>query len=335
MVVTMKKKFKKVAFLLAIATIVTSVLTASVMAIEKEENTISRKSGVEMFNDFIETFDKLTAGAILADEQLVYFMQRDEYWYPEDEDSTQPVRAITMPMTTVGYRAGDYYNHTTKNASACTCHATCTWEKKAGNNLTATDRCFYQQNGTWYIGICKKYNGAIQCAGFAYDIFNRYNNANTSSNHLLSKANTINNDSTGQTIIREYLSNIPIGSVVYGTLRNGIPHYFILAARTTSGATLYHANVGGACKIAYDTKSWATLANEYSSINSSFVYNKSHTCTSPMNNTWVAVGTSSICGKYVGNCIICNEYCTSSFDYYHNIPGGTDKCTKCGYRAYK
>lgn len=312
----MKSLSKKAIFVLAVTLIFTSVFILPASAIFDEESQHNHslesynaseyglKSGIEMFKEYIATLDDESAQAILSDHDLVHVMQQDAFWYPEAFEPTEPSRAVSLPLS--AYPAGSYFS---VNGSACSCHSSCTY-------TALTNSC--NLSGTTTPGNCKKYNGAIQCMGFAHYVYKQYNGADCSSANQLSKTFSIGD----ATDAKDYFLHLSVGSHI----RVNSTHSIIIGAQSTTGITVYDANSDGKCGVRFTAKTWSELASAYPAITYAFTQSHSHYMSSK--TPWTKVPSVNTCLQRTGACIYCGASVTE-YDSYHNMVNG--QCTKCGY----
>lgn len=206
---------------------------------------------LEKFNEHIgqlRTEDSEQAELILKDEELVAYMSREDYWQHADEIQPESaLRAVSLPLT--AYPAGSYYTY---NGSACTCHDGDTYIIPSGYS---TSRCYNQSTGS--SGNCKRYNGAIQCMGFAHYVFKQYNGVDCSSSNENAGLSVLNDAS-----LKFYFTSVvKVGGHARGTLKSGTPHSIIVTKVTNSGISYYQSNYGGYCKVSTGTKTWEEISN--------------------------------------------------------------------------
>lgn len=209
------------------------------------------------FYEYLDTLPDDEAKLILSDEELVRFMQREAYWKAEDTvEKNASARITTLPL--INYPAGSYFSN---NFDECDCHDNCTYSLPTG---FPTYRCYNKATGS--SGNCKRFDGGIQCAGFAYYVFQQYTGTHCSSANQIGGLSSVT--ASG---LQNYFSNITVGSHVRGTLSAGYPHSIIITGITSTGVSYYQANVGGKCLVSTGTKTWSQLASWFSSISKSWV----------------------------------------------------------------
>jgi hypothetical protein len=167
------------------------------------------------------------------DKELTDRMKSFEFWYPSGSSTRKAVVSASLPLSE--YPAGSCF---TVNGKACD-DTLCPHHNQTDGcdyNIPSgfsSDRCYNLI--TKKSGNCKRYEGtgAIQCKAFA-----------------------------------DY---VPVGTSVRGTLSNGVPHSYIVQAKTADGITIYDAS-GGAnhCQVNSSVKNWAQLANWMPTITSTW-----------------------------------------------------------------
>lgn len=270
----MKRMYKKIS--IALATIIMSIssISISVSALTEKayinseeyiaeyglESEITTESQ-NKFYEYLGTLSEDEAKLILADEELVRFMQREAYWDTEGfETRAVTTRATRLPL--INYPVGSYFSYDLKE---CSCHSNCTYDLSDGGYNLPTYRCYNKLTGT--SGNCKRFDGGIQCAGFAYYVFHQYTGTHCSSTNQIDGLSSI----TATSAKDYFFKNITVGSHVRGTLKSGYPHSIIITGFTNNSVSYYQANVGGKCLVSTGTKTWTEFASWYSSISKSWV----------------------------------------------------------------
>lgn len=205
------------------------------------------------FNEHIEQLrieDPEQAKLIPADEELVRYMTREAYWESVDGAALANAQcSVSLPLAE--YPDGSYFSY---NGKACTCHANCTYSIPSGYS---TSRCY--NTTTSSSGNCKRYNGGIQCAGFAYYVFKQYNGVDCGSSNEKSGLSVLNDAS-----LKFYFTSVvKVGGHARGNLNSGYPHSIIVTNITNDGISFYQANTNGNCNVSVATKTWTQLANWY------------------------------------------------------------------------
>ena len=115
-------------------------------------------------------------------------------------------------------------------------------------------------SGDYWTGSYSNAEGtAYECIGFARMVLDATYGRGTS----ISYTSFSNADS-----VKTAFSNIPTGSRVTFNVRNADKHGIIVAAKSSTGITLYDCNWGLDGKIQYRSWTWSTLYNNFSSISS-------------------------------------------------------------------
>lgn len=160
----------------------------------------------------------------------VYCVDCGELGYVPDDGLGTPAVYLERDFSQLFnlYPSGSYFSNTGK---ACTCHP-CT---------------------TSAPGDCTVFDGAIQCAGFArkvyYETHGKYVSSLTTKNMSLTAQNA-----------KSLFLNAPRGTYLYTKTKSGVKHYITLISTSNSGVTVYHANYGGPCLVAYENYTWENFA---------------------------------------------------------------------------
>ncbi len=149
-------------------------------------------------------------------------------------DSAMPYTSTTISFPLSSYPDGSYYSST---GSACTCHDWCKWY----SNCT-----------------CIKYDSSAQCAAFAKYIFYL-----AKGYHYSSGTKTEENTSLTSSNVASYLQGLSTGTYIRVNTSNGYVHSLAIVSTNSNGITVYHANYGGACKVRYQTYTWASFATAF------------------------------------------------------------------------
>ena len=218
-------------------------------------------NGEKKFNEYISTLSKEYAELILSDEELVATMKMDSYW--ETVESKSSVRTTYDRLPVPGYPNGSYY---TDDHGPCSCHDECDIYIPEGED---DSRCYILGVGS---GNCKRYDntGSIQCKGFADYIYCLYNGVDINDRYKIDTSSyaSIPNNSTGEALLQNLFSSLPVGSNVRVVIRTtGGKHSIIVSGKSSTGITVYDANSDGeTCIVKNRTFTWSQLANKYSSI---------------------------------------------------------------------
>lgn len=216
------------------------------------------------------------------------------------------MRAVSLPLS--AYPSGSYF---TVNGSACSSHDDC----NAGS-FSSTYTLINTNPAV--AGNCKKFNGGIECMGFAYYVYYQYNGINCSNANRLDKAFSITNTDDAQS----YFAHLPVGSHI----RVNDKHSIIIAGFSYSGISVYEGNSDSRCRVNYTTKTWSQLSTSYPQITYGFAQSHSHMM--DPKTPWVKVPGLFTCLQRSGTCMYCNVTVSQS-DNSHTIASG--QCTKCGY----
>lgn len=261
------KKRKKIIYTLVSTLLIVSTVFAPVAYASNPYNTIwkSSPSSVQKFNEYIASLPEENARLILDDEELVFMMKLDSYWEDPDESVASTNAVVSLPLSS--YPAGNYYSF---NGNSCTCHTDCDYVISTGG---VSGRCYIAS--TKKPGNCIRYapTGSIQCKAFADFVYNKCTGHDVKAAYKLDTSNytSISNNSAGALKMQEFIEDLPDGSNIRLTGRNGVRHSIIINDATRRGVYIYDANrvdysSGARCKIGYEFKTWAELASMYKSI---------------------------------------------------------------------
>ncbi len=154
--------------------------------------------------------------------------------------STRTTAQLTTMINST-YPNGSYYSTTGK---ACSSHASCIPPSASGTVCV---------NGC---GTCKAYEASIQCQAFARLAYRTRNG----------KSITTGQTSTSYSITDSIISsNFTAGTMVRLKTSGGTIHSVLIVANNTSTkkVSIYHANYGGRCKVAYQTVTYADFTSAF------------------------------------------------------------------------
>lgn len=146
---------------------------------------------------------------------------------------------------------------------ACTCHASCTYAIPDGGNYS---RCYSSAIGG--PGNCKRYNGAIQCKGFADYVYKQYTGKDTTYDNQLDESYLrfdMPNDTSSRQYMSLFMQSLGIGGNVRVSVRGqNYNHSFILKAVGINGVILYDCNGGSSrCQVRVIQQDWTQLVEKY------------------------------------------------------------------------
>ena len=148
--------------------------------------------------------------------------------------SGQSYVTATTSFPLSNYPEGSYFSST---GSACTCHSWCDWN----SNCT-----------------CLKFDNSTQCAAFAKYIFYLAKGYHYSSGTTTGKYTSLTSSNAASN-----LKGLSTGTYIRVMTSNGYDHSLAIVSTSSNGITVYHANYGGACKVRYQTYTWANFATAF------------------------------------------------------------------------
>ena len=263
----MKKLFKTavagVAALFVACTSPMICFAESVEHIHEEESEYYLYSDSEYedrFREYIDSLDSETASLMLQDQELVRYMHTPYFWEEDNTVTTNASRSVSLPLA--AYPSGSYFSY---NGRSCTCHALSCGYSVPSNY--PENRCYISSTSS--SGNCKRFHGGIQCAGFAYYVFNQYTGTNCSYNNIVNSSISPSSGSDVYNFLTYH--GISVGSVIGGSLSSGVYHYIVVTDYSPTGISYYQANYGGNCKVTTATKTWAEFANWYDTISTMYI----------------------------------------------------------------
>ena len=178
---------------------------------------------------------------------------------------------------------------------------------------------------------CKTYSDAKQCIGFAIYVFDTYSHLSTPINSSWKVAQAdrhrqLNSNgeyiptSTSKEIFQNRLQSLPTGSYVRVRNSGGIDHAFIIVSTSSTGVTLYDANINSDCGVRLRTETYVQLATSWAYLLEIVYHNYPIKATTYNESYHKKVCSTSGCTGYVW------ERHTLSVN-----KAGKYACTGCGY----
>ena len=195
--------------------------------------------------------DETGISSLVTDENIDLISQVSTY--ATSNPTSVTINGKSVPLS--GLETTKYFNTYNSGNSACPSHGNCS----AGFCSCRT-------------GLNRSGGDSIWCVGFAYHAYRTiWNNPyGTYSNFTAESSGlSFSNNSWGVYQVSTFFAQLDVGAMMIAQDRGGTytvdQHAFVVTHIDGNGVWLYHANVGGNCKIAHTSITYENLVAQYES----------------------------------------------------------------------